>query len=66
MTEKDHTMYGTKIYNCKTKEIGLLIYTWVNKFADGDIDFVTCVDTQGRKYNTPLDNIIPLEDMNID
>lgn len=41
MTEKNYMLYGTKIYNYKTKRIGLLICTWVNKFADGNIDFAT-------------------------
>ena len=35
MTEKDYTLFGTKILNLKTKEIGLVIYTWENEFADG-------------------------------
>lgn len=63
MTIKDYTMYGTKIYNHKTKTIGLIIYTWVNKYADGDVDFATCVDNKGNKYNIQLDNIQPIEAM---
>lgn len=35
MTDKDFTLYGTKILNLKTQEIGLLICIWENKFADG-------------------------------
>lgn len=46
--EKDRTMFGTKIFNNKTKEYGLLIYTWTNTFADGDIPFATCVDESGK------------------
>lgn len=53
--------YGTKIFNNKTKEIGLLIKTWKNKFADGEVDFATCVDPKGKRYNTALDNINPIE-----
>ena len=30
--------YGTKVLNLKTQEIGLLICTWKNKFADTEID----------------------------
>ncbi len=37
--------------NFKTQEIGLLICIWKNKFADGEVDFATCVDKQGKKYN---------------
>jgi hypothetical protein len=59
---QDYTMYGTKIFNQETKQIGLLICTWVNVFADGKVDFATCVDSKGKKYNTPMDNISPVED----
>ena len=44
------------------QEIGLLICTWKNKFADAEIDFATCVDRQGKKYNIELDNIRGFED----
>jgi hypothetical protein len=54
-------MYGTKIYNHKKQEIGLLISTWVNVYADGKIDFATYVDPQGKKHNTAMDNITPVE-----
>lgn len=57
MTEKSYLLFGTKIFNHTTKEIGLLIYTWVNKFSNGKVDFATCVDKRGKRYNTPLENI---------
>ncbi|CDE62069.1 unknown [Fusobacterium sp. CAG:439] len=57
MTEKSYLLFGTKIYNHTTKEIGLLICTWVNAFSDGKMDFATCVDKRGKRYNTPLENI---------
>ena len=57
MTEKDYHLYGTKVLNVKTQEIGLLICTWKNKFADAEVDFATCVDRQGKKYNIELDNL---------
>ena len=62
MVEKDYHLYGTKILNLKTQEIGLLICTWKNKFADSKIDFATCVDRKGRKYNIELDGIRGFED----
>ena len=62
MTEKDYHLYGTKILNLNTQENGLLIYTWKNKFADAEIDFATCVDRQGKRYNIELDNIRGFED----
>ena len=62
MTEKCYKLYGTKILNLQTQEIGLLICIWKNKFADGEIDYATCVDKQGKRYNIELDNIRGFED----
>ena len=62
MIEKDYQLYGTKILNLKTQEIGLLICTWKNKFADVEIDFATCVDRKGTKYKIELDSIRGFED----
>ena len=62
MVEKDYKLYGTKILNLKTQEIGLLIYLWENKFADKTVDFATCVDKNGKCYNIELDNIRGFED----
>ena len=62
MTEKDYQLYGTKILNLKTKQVGLLICIWKNKFADRDIDYATCVDQQVKRYNIELDNIEVLDD----
>ena len=62
MIEKDYTMYGTKITNRKTNEIGLLLYTWTNKFADADVPFATCVDMNGKRYNIAMDDITPVEE----
>lgn len=63
MIEKDYTLFGTKILNLKTKEIGLVICTWKNKFTDKDVDFATCVDRNGKRYNIELDLVTPLEDV---
>lgn len=62
MTEKNHTLFGTKIKNLKNNEIGLVIYTWVNQYADGSVDFATCVDKNGKKYNIALNEIQPVEE----
>lgn len=62
MTEKDYRLYGTKVLNLKTQEIGLLICTWKNKFSDAEIDFAKCVDRKGKRYNIELDNIRGFED----
>ena len=57
MTEKSYLLFGTKIFNHTTKEIGLLISTGVNEFSNGKVDFATCVDKRGKRYKTPLENI---------
>ena len=62
MTEKDYALYGTKVLNLKTQEIGLLICIWKNKFADAEIDYATCVDKQGKRYDIALDYIKEIED----
>ena len=62
MVEKDYKLYGTKILNLKTQEIGLLICLWKNKYADKTVDFATCVDKTGKRYNIELDNIRGFED----
>lgn len=62
MTEKDYQLFGTKILNPKTKEVGLLICIWENKFADRDVDYATCINKQGKCYNIELDNIEVLGD----
>lgn len=62
MIEKDYTMYGTKITNKETNEIGLLLCTWTNKFADADVPFATCVDMNGKRYNIAMDDITPVEE----
>ena len=60
--EKDYTMYGVKITNQKTNEIGLLLYTWTNIFADGKVPYAACVDMNGKKYNIAMDDITPVEE----
>lgn len=60
--EKDYTMFGTKIFNKQTQEVGLLLYTWKNVYADKTVDFATCVDKIGKRYNVAMDDITPIED----
>ena len=64
MAEKDYKLYGTKFLNLKTQEIGLLICVWKNRIADKTVDFATCVNKQGKRYNIELDTIAPLEQTN--
>lgn len=62
MGDKDYMLYGTKILNLKTEEIGLLICLWENKHAKKTVDFVTCVDKTNKQYNIELDNIRGFKD----
>ena len=64
MIEKLDLLFGTKILNRQTNEIGLLIKTWKNEFADGSIWFAICVDTKGKRYHIELDEIVPMEEVN--
>ena len=63
LKNKNDMLFGTKIYNNKTNEIGLLIYTWTNSFADRDIEYTTCVDKNGKRYNIEMDEITPVDTM---
>ena len=62
MGDKDYMLYGTKILNLKTEEIGLHICLWENKYAEKTVDFGTCVDKTDKQYNFELDNIRGFED----
>lgn len=44
----DRTLFGTKVLNLETKNLGIVLYTWTNVYADGDIPFATCVDENGK------------------
>ena len=60
----DRTLFGTKVLNLETKKLGIVLYTWTNVYADGEIPFATCVDENGKKYNVSIDNIQVVEDLN--
>lgn len=66
VSERERTtnmlLFGQKIINTQTNEIGLLIKTWQNRYADKTVDFATCVDKNGKKYEIELDLITPMED----
>lgn len=54
--------FGTKIRNTKTGEIGLLIKTYLNEFADKNVMYAVWVDVNGKRKCDELDNLKPLED----
>lgn len=60
----DRTLFGTKVLNLETKKLGIVLYTWTNVYADGNIPFATCVDENGKKYNVSMDNIQVVKDLN--
>ena len=58
----DRTLFGTKVLNLETQKLGIVLYTWTNVYADGNIPFATCVNENGKKYNVSMDNIQVIED----
>lgn len=62
----DRTLFGTKVLNLETKKLGIVLYTWTNVYADGNIPFATCVDENGKKYNVSMDDIRTIEDLDKD
>lgn len=54
--------FGTRIRNTKTGEIGLLIKTYLNKFADKSVMYAVWVDVNGKRKYEELDNLRPLDD----
>ena len=59
----DRTLFGTKVLNLETKKLGIVLYTWTNVYADGNIPFATCVDENGKKYNIEMDSITAIENL---
>ena len=60
--EKDHTLFGQKAVNIQTDEVGIVLYTWKNKFADAIIDMACRVNQNGKVFQLYLDNLTPIED----
>ncbi len=54
--------FGIKIRNTKTGEIGVLIKTYLNEFADKNVMYAIWVDVNGKRKYEELDNLHPLED----
>ena len=63
LKDLDRTLFGTKVLNWNTQKIGIVIYTWTNVYADGEIPFATCVDENGKKYNIAMDSITAVESL---
>ena len=59
----DRTLFGTKVLNLETKKLGIVLYTWKNVYADGEIPFATWVDENGKKYNIEMDSITAIENL---
>ena len=66
LNDFDRTLFGTKVLNLETKKLGIVLYTWTNVYADGNIPFATCVDENGKKYNVSMDDIRAIEDLDED
>ena len=63
LKDLDRTLFGTKVLNLETKKLGIVLYTWTNVYADGEIPFATCVDENGKKYNIAMDLITAVENL---
>ncbi len=63
LKDLDRTLFGTKVLNWNTQKIGIVLYTWTNVYADGNIPFATCVDENGKKYNIAMDLITAIENL---
>ena len=63
LKDLDRTLFGTKVLNLETKKLGIVLYTWTNVYADGNIPFATCVDENGKKYNIAMDLITAIENL---
>ena len=66
LQDKDRTLFGTKVKNNLTDELGVILYTWTNSFwACGGtvkIPYATCIDMDGHKYNIAMDDITQIEE----
>jgi hypothetical protein len=60
--EKDHTLFGQKAVNTQTDELGIVLYTWKNTYADAIIDMACWVNQNGKVFQLYLDNLTPIED----
>ena len=58
----DRTLFGTKVLNLETQKLGIVLYTWTNVYADGEVPFATCVNENSKKYNVSMNNIQVVED----
>ena len=63
LKDLDRTLFGTKVLNWNTQKLGIVLYTWTNVYADGEIPFATCVDENGKKYNIAMDSITAVENL---
>lgn len=63
----DETLFGTMVYDYNKNSVGILIKTWDNGFWNENgfeyYTFATCVDKKGKKYETPMSDITPIETM---
>lgn len=68
LKNEDTSLFGTKVYDSKNKNIALVLKTFDNTFSKNgggtvDIPFARCVNLKGKLYNVEFDNITPLENL---
>ena len=68
LKNEDRSLFGTKVYDFKNKNIALVLKTFDNTYSKNgggtvDIQFARCVTMKGKVYNVEFDNITPLENL---
>lgn len=66
----DKFLYGIKVYDYNKKSLATIISTWTNTFSNEKgpvyVQYATCVDYSGEKYNTEFENLRPYDDIEED
>lgn len=68
LKNEDTSLFGTKVYDFKNKNIALVLKTFDNTYSQNgggtvDIQFARCVTTKGKLYNVEFDYITPYKEL---
>ncbi len=59
-----HALFGTKVYDHKKQQVGILINTYNLGYVDApDATGAKVLSPKGKTYPTNLDNLTPIEDI---
>lgn len=63
----DKFLYGIKVYDYSKKTIAIILKTWFNTFSSESgpvyVKMATCVDYNGKNYNTDFENLVPYDEL---